>query len=233
MVYWLLKYVLIGPFLRITARPRVVGMEHFPSTGAALFVCNHLSVADWLFFPLVAPRRLTFLAKSEYFTRPGPIGRLQKAFFELSGQYPIDRTNADTAQAALETGERLLLGGDLLVMFPEGTRSPDGRLYRGKTGPARLAMRAGVPLVPVGLVGTGDYLPLDSTLPRPTRVTVRVGEPIDLSPWAGRVGDRAAEREITDLLMERIRDLTGQEYVPDVYGADMKQLLVAGDDTAV
>ena len=232
MLYWLLKYVFIGPFLRVTARPRYEGRENFPTTGAALFVCNHLSVADWLFFPLVAPRRLTFLAKSEYFTRPGFIGRLQKAFFELSGQYPIDRTNADTAQAALETGERLLQGGDLLVMFPEGTRSPDGRLYRGKTGPARLAMRAGVPLVPVGLIGTGDYIPLDSMRPRPTRVTVRVGEPIDLSPWAGRIGDRVAEREITDLLMERIRELSGQEYVPDVYGADMKKRLASTDDPA-
>ena len=228
MLYWLFKYVLIGPFLRLTGRPTFEGRENFPTTGPALLVGNHLSVADWLFMPLVVPRRVTFLAKSDYFTRPGLYGRLQKIFFAGSGQYPIDRTNADTAQAALDAGLEVLGRGDLLCIYPEGTRSPDGRLYRGKTGPARLALRAGVPIVPVGVIGTDRYVRQGSRRPHPTRIRVRFGAPLDLSPWADRVGDRSAEREITDEIMLRIQALTGQEYVPDVYGADEKRRLEGG-----
>ena len=168
---------------------------------------------------------MTFLAKSDYFTGTGIRGMLSRWFFAGSGQYPIDRTNADAAQAALDAGLEVLSSGQILCIYPEGTRSPDGRLYRGKTGPARLALRAGVPIIPVGVSGTGEYVRKATRFrffPR-TEVRVMLGEPLDLSPWAGREGDRAAEREVTDELMRRIQALTGQEYVHDIYGADMKK----------
>lgn len=225
MLYYLFKYVLIGPFLRVTSRQVVTGREHFPARGAALLVGNHQSIADWLFTPLLLPRRVTFLAKSDYFTGTGIRGMLSRWFFAGSGQYPIDRTNADAAQAALDAGLEVLSSGQILCIYPEGTRSPDGRLYRGKTGPARLALRAGVPIIPVGVSGTGEYVRKATRFrffPR-TEVRVMLGEPLDLSPWAGREGDRAAEREVTDELMRRIQALTGQEYVHDIYGADMKK----------
>jgi 1-acyl-sn-glycerol-3-phosphate acyltransferase len=223
LLYWLFKYVLIGPFLRATGRPVISGRENFPASGAALLVGNHESVADWLFTPLLLPRRVTFLAKSDYFTGTGVRGMLSRWFFAGSGQYPIDRTNADAAQAALNAGMEVLGSGQILCIYPEGTRSPDGRLFRGKTGPARLALRAGVPIIPVGVKGTNEYIRSISRLRRPDRVQVIIGEPLDLTPWAGREGDRAAEREVTDEFMRRIQALTGQDYVEDTYGADMKK----------
>lgn len=223
MLYWLLKNVIIGPFLRLTSRATISGGEHLPSTGAALLVGNHHSVADWLFMPYLVKRRVTFLAKSDYFTGTGIRGMLSRWFFAGSGQHPIDRTNADAAQAALDAGMEVLSGGDFLCIYPEGTRSPDGRLYRGKTGPARLALRAGVPLIPIGVTGTSEYVRNFGRFHRPVQVRVMVGEPLDTAPWADREGDRAAEREITDELMRRIQALTGQEYVHEIYGAEMKK----------
>lgn len=227
MFYWLLKYVFVGPWLHLTGRPSFHGGENFPAEGAALLAVNHLSATDWLFLPLRAPRKLTFLAKQEYFTKPGLYGRFQKFFFSQTGQVPIDRTSADAATAALESGVKVLESGEILGMFPEGTRSPDGDLYKGKTGLARLAMRTGVPIIPVGLIGPDKYLPLDSNLPHPTKIDIYVGTPIDMAEWKEKSGDRAAERELTDLVMERIRDLTGQTYHPDVYGAEKKKQLDA------
>jgi 1-acyl-sn-glycerol-3-phosphate acyltransferase len=225
LLYWLFKHVLIGPFLRLTSRQVVTGRKNFPAEGAALLVGNHLSVADWLFMPLLMPRRVTFLAKSDYFTGTGIKGMLSRWFFAGTGQHPIDRTNADAAQAAMNAGLEVLSAGEILCIYPEGTRSPDGRLYRGKTGPARLAMKAGVPIIPVGVTGTGEYIRwlTRPNLGRRPEVRVMVGAPLDISEWAGREGDRAAEREITDEVMLRIQSLTGQEYVPDTYGADMKK----------
>lgn len=229
MFYWALKYFLIGPLLMLLGRPTFEGRQHFPKDGAALLAVNHLSVMDWLYLPLRAPRRIIFLAKSEYFTTPGLRGAWHRFFFSQTGQVPIDRTNASAADDAMNTGVRILSEGKVLGVFVEGTRSPDGRLYRGKTGAARMAMRAGVPIVPVGIIGTDKSLPLDKTLPRPVKVRIRLGEPVEMGPWAGRVGDRAAEREITDEVMRRIQELTGQEYVPDTYGADEKKRLAAGE----
>lgn len=223
LLYWVFKYVLIGPFLRLTSRPVLTGRENFPDTGAVLLAGNHESVADWLFTPLVLRRKINFLAKSDYFTGTGIRGMLSRWFFEGAGAYPIDRTDADAAHAALNAGLEVLSSGQVLGMYPEGTRSPDGRLYRGKTGPARLALRAGVPIIPVGVIGTGEYVRKVNRPHRRTRVRVMIGEPLDLAPWAGREGDRAAEREITDEVMRRIQALTGQEYVPDTYGAVMKK----------
>ena len=233
LLYWLFKYVLIGPFLRLTSRQVVTGKEHFPSSGAALLVGNHLSVGDWLFMPLLMPRRVTFLAKSDYFTGTGIKGMLSRWFFAGSGQHPIDRTNADAAQAAMNAGLEVLSEGEILCIYPEGTRSPDGRLYRGKTGPARLAMKAGVPVIPIGVTGTGDYIRALTTFKfgRRPEVRVMVGEPLDISAWASRVGDRGAEREITDELMLRIQALTGQEYLKDIYGAEMKKRFDARRDS--
>lgn len=225
LLYYLLKFVIIGPFLRLTSRTVVTGRENFPRQGAALLVGNHESVADWLFKPLLLPRRVTFLAKSDYFTGTGIRGMLSRWFFSGSGQYPIDRTNADAAQAALDAGLAVLSKGQVLCIYPEGTRSPDGRLFRGKTGPARLALRAGVPVIPVGVIGSGDYVRglARFKLFRRPEIRVAIGEPLDLSPWAGREGDRTAEREITDECMRRIQALTGQEYVHDTYGSEMKK----------
>lgn len=224
MLYWLFKYVLIGPFLRLTSRPVLTGQEYFPENGAALLAGNHQSVADWLFTPLVLRRRINFLAKSDYFTGVGIRGMLSRWFFSGAGAYPIDRTDADAAHAALNAGLEVLSTGQVLGMYPEGTRSPDGRLFRGKTGPARLALRAGVPIIPVGVIGTADYVRKISRFRRgPVEVRVMLGEPLDMAPWAGREGDRVAEREITDEVMRRIQALTGQEYVHDTYGADMKK----------
>lgn len=234
MLYYLLKYVLLGPFLRATSRPVVAGLEHLPRDGSVLLVGNHESVADWMFMPLLLPRRVTFLAKSDYFTGTGVRGMLSRWFFSGSGQYPIDRTNADAAQAALDAGLEVLSKGEVLCIYPEGTRSPDGRLFRGKTGPARLALRAGVSvIVPVGVTGTGDYIRRLTRLRlgRRHRIDVVVGEPLDLSPWAGRQGDRTAEREITDECMRRIQALTGQEYVHDTYGAEMKKRYQAAQES--
>lgn len=227
MLYWLMKYVVVGPFLWVTGRPTFEGREHVPATGPALLVGNHLSVADWLVMPFVVPRRVYFLAKSDYYTGTGVRGTLSRWFFEWTGQHPIDRTNADSAQVAMDAGLEVLRAGKLLCIYPEGTRSPDGRLYRGKTGLARLALRAGVPLIPVGVTGTDRYLHQDRRFPRPAKLTVRMSAPLDLSPWADRIGDRTAEREITDEVMRRIQALTGQQYVPDTYGADEKKRLEA------
>lgn len=227
MLYWLLKYIVLGPWFFLAGRPTFEGASNFPNEGAALLAVNHLSASDWLFLPLRSPRRLTFLAKSEYFTGSGLTGKFQRFFFAQTGQVPIDRTDADAATAAMETGARVLAEGQILGMFPEGTRSPDGKLYRGKTGIARVALKSGIPIVPVGLIGTDKFLGADSHVPRPAKIRIRIGEPLDVSPWLDRIGEREAEREVTDEVMRRIQALTGQEYVPDVYGADVKEKLDA------
>lgn len=227
MFYWVLKYIVLGPWLFLAGRPTFEGGSNFPKDGAALLAINHLSAADWLFLPLRAPRRITFLAKSEYFTGSGLKGKFQRFFFAQTGQVPIDRTDADAATDAMETGARVLGECQILGMFPEGTRSPDGKLYRGKTGIARVALKSGIPIVPVGVIGTDRFLRADSHVPHRAKIRVRIGEPLDVSPWLDRIGDRDAEREITDEVMRRIQALTGQEYVPDVYGAEVKEKLSA------
>lgn len=154
MWYWLFKYIFMGPLLSLLGRPKVEGLEHVPASGAVILASNHLAVADSFFLPLVVRRRITFLAKAEYFTGTGLKGWFTRWFYSVSGQVPIDRTDADAAQAALDTAKRLLDEGKLLGMYPEGTRSPDGRLYKGKTGLARLALETGIPVIPVAMIGT-------------------------------------------------------------------------------
>ncbi len=152
MWYWLFKYIFMGPLLSLLGRPKVEGLEHVPQSGPVILASNHLAVADSFYLPLVVSRRITFLAKAEYFTGTGLKGWFTRWFYTVAGQVPIDRTDADSAQSALTTAERILGEGKLLGMYPEGTRSPDGRLFKGKTGLARVALTSGVPVIPVAMI---------------------------------------------------------------------------------
>jgi len=221
MWYWLFKYIFMGPLLSLLGRPKIEGLEHVPPSGAAILASNHLAVADSFFLPLVVRRRITFLAKSEYFTGTGLKGWFTRWFYSVSGQVPIDRTDADAAQAALQTAQRLLDEGKLLGMYPEGTRSPDGRLYKGKTGLARLALETGIPVIPVAMIGTDVVNPQGSKMWRFGRVTVRFGKPMDFSRFEGLGGNRFIERAVIDEVMYELMGLSGQEYV-DIYAASVK-----------
>ncbi len=222
MLYWLAKFVLIGPFLRLLWRPWAEGLEHVPADGPAIIASNHLSFCDSFFMPVQVPRKVTFLAKAEYFTTPGLKGRLSRAFFAGVGQVPIDRSDSNAARAAMNTGVRILRGGNLLGIYPEGTRSPDGRLYRGKTGVARMALEAGVAVIPCVMVNTATIQPPGRPFPklRP-RPGVRFGAPLDFSRYEGMAGDRFVERSVTDQIMYALMQMSGQEYV-DVYAAKVK-----------
>lgn len=222
MFYWLLKHLLLGPLMRLTCRPQVRGAEHLPAHGGAILASNHLAVVDSFFLSLVVERRVTFLAKGEYFTAPGVRGWLKRQFFSAAGQVPIDRSSASAAQAALDTGVRLLAEGHLLGIYPEGTRSPDGRLYKGKTGVSRLALQAGVPVIPVAMVGTDKVNPIGSKMWRPHPVEIRFGAPLDFSRYEGLAGDRFVERSMVDEIMYSLMELSGQEYV-DIYAASVKE----------
>ena len=222
MFYWLLKHLLLGPAMRLSCRPRVQGAEHVPADGGAILASNHLAVVDSFFLSLVVQRRVTFLAKGEYFTSPGVRGWLKRQFFSAAGQVPIDRSSASAAQSALDTGVRLLAEGRLLGIYPEGTRSPDGRLYKGKTGVARLALEAGVPVIPVAMVGTDRVNPIGSKMWRPHPVEIRFGAPLDFSRYEGLAGDRFVERSMVDEIMYSLMELSGQEYV-DMYAASVKE----------
>ncbi|MGY1832180.1 lysophospholipid acyltransferase family protein [Geodermatophilus sp. SYSU D01180] len=223
LFYWFLKFVAIGPVVKLVFRPRAEGREHVPADGAAILASNHLSASDWIFMPLSLRRRVTFLAKQEYFTGTGVKGWLQRAFFSGAGQVPIDRASATAAEDAIRTGLRMLRQGRLLGIYPEGTRSPDGRLYRGKVGVARMALETGVPVIPVAMVYRPRRMPFGRKL---VRVRVRFGERLDFSRYEGLAGDRFVERSITDEIMYEIMTMSGQEYV-DVYGATVKKSMQA------
>lgn len=222
MLYWWSKFVLLGPLLRIVFRPTIEGLEHIPQSGGAILASNHLAVCDSFFLPLQVPRRVTFLAKREYFVEPGFKGLLKRVFFTGLGQVPIDRSGGSAAQAAMDTAVRLLREGKLLGIYPEGTRSPDGRLYKGKTGVARMALEAGVPVIPVAMIGTDRVNPIGSKMWRPHRVHVKLGEPLDFSRYEGMAGDRFIERSMTDEIMYSLMELSGQPYV-DVYATSVKE----------
>ena len=220
--YWLVKFVFIGPILRLIWRPWTEGRENIPSDGAASLASNHLSFSDSFFMPLMVPRKVTFLAKAEYFTTPGLKGWISRMFMAGVGQVPIDRDDADASRAALTTGVRILGEGKLLGIYPEGTRSPDGRLYRGKTGVARMALESGVPVVPCVMVDTDKIQPTGRRLPRlRPRPGIRFGKPLDFSRYEGMSGDRFVERSMTDEIMYEMMQLSGREYV-DVYAAKVK-----------
>ena len=221
--YWFLKWIAIGPVLRIVFRPQVEGAAYVPAEGPAILASNHLSYADWLFMPLTLPRRVTFVAKAEYFTSPGIKGWLQRKFFSGAGQVPIDRGGASAAEGALSSARRILEEGELFGIYPEGTRSHDGRLYRGKTGVARLALETKVPVIPVAVLGTDVVAPPGKKFGTLTRPCVRFGKPLDFSRYEGMENDRYILRSITDEIMYEIMRLSGQEYV-DMYAARAKAL---------
>ncbi|MGC4979747.1 MULTISPECIES: lysophospholipid acyltransferase family protein [unclassified Streptomyces] len=221
MFYYVLKYVLLGPLLRLVFRPRIEGLEHVPSSGRAIVAGNHLSFADHFLMPAILKRRITFLAKAEYFTGPGIKGRLTAAFFRSIGQIPVDRSGKEAGQAAIREGLGVLTKDELLGIYPEGTRSHDGRLYKGKVGVAVMALRAQAPVVPCAMIGTFEAQPPGRKLPRIHPVVIRFGKPLDFSRYAGMEGEKAILRAITDEIMYAILALSEQEYV-DRYAADVK-----------
>lgn len=224
MFYWVVKAIL-EPFLRLLFRPWSEGEENVPREGPALLVSNHLSFSDHFFMPLGLPRKVTFLAKAEYFTGTGLKGLFTRAFFTGVGQIPIDRSGGKAGEAALRTGMRVLRRGELLGIYPEGTRSPDGRLYRGKTGVARLAIEAGVPVIPCAMVNTDRMQPPGRLVPKlGVRPGVRFGEPLDFSRYQGMETDRFVLRAVADELIYSLMQLSGQEYV-DIYAATAKARL--------
>lgn len=226
--YRFFKFVLIGPFLRVWNRPTYKGGEKVPDQGAAIMASNHLAVMDSFFFPLVLKRQITFLAKKEYFTGTGIVGRIQRFFFGNTGQVPIDRKSGDAAQDALDAAVKVLNRGDVLGMYPEGTRSADGRLYRGKSGLARVALLTGVKIYPVAMLGTAEANPIGSWIPRPRKVGVVIGDPLDPEDYRDRGDEYACSRALTDDLMMALQKLSGQTYV-DAYSAVVKESLAAGN----
>ncbi|GGU50187.1 lysophospholipid acyltransferase family protein [Streptomyces daghestanicus] len=221
MFYHLLKYVLLGPLLRLVFRPRIEGLDHVPASGAAIIAGNHLSFSDHFLMPAVLRRRITFLAKAEYFTGPGLKGRLTAAFFRSAGQIPVDRSGKKAGRAAIREGLGVLGRDELLGIYPEGTRSHDGRLYKGKVGVAVMALTAGVPVVPCAMIGTFEAQPPGRRLPRVRPVAIRFGEPLDFSRYAGMEHEKTVLRAVTDEIMYAILALSGQEYV-DRYAAEAK-----------
>src|SRR5580658_504276 len=225
--YWVVKAI-IGPFLRVVFRPWAEGTDNVPKEGPAILASNHLSFSDHFFAPLPLPRKVVFLAKSEYFTRRGIKGLLSKAFFSGLGQIPVDRSGGEASERALRTGLRVLAQGELLGIYPEGTRTPDGRLYRGKTGVARLALEARAPVVPCAMIGGFEFQPPGKIRPRlRIRPGVRFGKPLDFSRYYGMEQDRVVLRAVTDEVMYAIMKLSGQEYV-DQYAQRSKHGMPLG-----
>jgi 1-acyl-sn-glycerol-3-phosphate acyltransferase len=202
---------IIPPLLRAIWRPRVIGLEHVPRTGPLILASNHHSFIDSVVIPAVTPRPVNFLAKSDYFDGRGVKGTLVRVWFETFGAMPVDRDDSRAAIASLDTALGVLAEGGAFGIYPEGTRSRDGRLYRGRTGVAQLALTSGAPIVPVGLVDTDRLQPVGSNRPRLVRITVRFGEPIDVRGRYDGVAPGRARREITDAVMAEIQKLTGQE----------------------
>ena len=226
MFYWFMKTFVLGPVLKLLFRPWVKGLDNVPAEGAAILASNHLSFSDSIFMPLMVPRPVVFLAKSEYFTGTGIKGRLTAAFFRLTNQLPMDRSGGAASAQSLNAGMDVLKNGSLLGIYPEGTRSPDGRLYRGKVGVARLALQARVPVIPVAMIGTDKVQPIGKRVPNIRRIGMIFGEPLDFSRYYGMEDDRLIQRSVTDEIMYELMRLSGQEYV-DEYAAVVK-LRLAG-----
>jgi 1-acyl-sn-glycerol-3-phosphate acyltransferase len=226
-LYWFLKHILIGPWLRVLFRPWVEGLENIPAKGPAILASNHLSFSDSFILPLVVPRSIVFLAKSDYFTGRGFKGWFSRLFFTGVGQVPVDRSGGRASEAAIVTATRVLGEDSLLGIYPEGTRSPNGIMYRGKTGVARMALEAKVPVIPVAMINTYEIQPPGQLLPRLHRVGVRIGAPLDFSRYEGLEDDRFVLRSVTDEIMYSLMELSGQEYV-DMYATRAKELIAEG-----
>ncbi len=224
--YWFMKRLFIAPLVNLLFRPWVKGMSNIPAEGGAILASNHLSVSDSIFLPVAVERPVVFLAKMEYFTGKGLKGKATALFFRLSNQLPMDRSGGAASANSLGAGERALLDGQLLGIYPEGTRSPDGRLYRGKVGVAKLALSTGVPVIPVAMIGTDKVQPIGKTVPNIRRVGMIIGEPLDFSRYAGMEEDRFVQRSVTDEIMYALMRLSGQEYV-DTYASTVKAKLTA------
>ena len=221
MIYWFFKHLIVGPLLKTVFRPWVVGSEHLPQSGPVIIVGNHLSVIDSFFMPLMVDRRVSFLAKSDYFTGKGLKGWFVKTFMLAVGQIPIDRSGGKASEASLNTGLAVLERGDVLALYPEGTRSPDARLYRGRTGVARLVLESGAPVVPAVMIDTEKCMPIGAKFPRIRRIGTVIGEPMDFTRFADMATDRFVLRSVTDEIMVEIQRLSQQEYV-DVYASSVR-----------
>ncbi|MDR3080008.1 MAG: 1-acyl-sn-glycerol-3-phosphate acyltransferase [Streptomyces sp.] len=223
MLYGAMKVSIGGP-LKLAFRPWVEGLENIPAEGPAILASNHLSFSDSFFLPVMVPRKVTFIAKAEYFTTPGVKGRLTAAFFKGAGQLPVDRSGARGAgEAAIKSGIEVLERGELFGIYPEGTRSPDGRLYRGKPGGlARVAHATGAPVIPVAMIDTEKIQPPGKVMPKLMRPGIRIGKPMDFTRYQGMEHDRFVLRALTDQVMYEIMKLSGQEYV-DIYATVAKR----------
>ena len=217
MAYALLKSFLT-PLLMLFFRPKVTGLRLVPTTGPVIIASNHLSFSDSIFMPLVVPRKVTFLAKSEYFTSPGLKGLVKKLTFKALGQVPVDRAGGRRSEQAILTGLQLLADGNCIGIYPEGTRSPDGRLYKGRTGIARMAIESGAPIIPVAMFNTAEIQPTGQVVPKVRRVEMVFGEPMY---FTGDSSDLKVLREVTDQIMKSIGELSQQEYV-DIYASEAK-----------
>ena len=221
MAYRLLKSFLF-PLLMLLFRPKVSGLRFVPSNGPVIIASNHLSFSDSIFMPLVVPRSVTFLAKSEYFTSPGIKGFVKKITFIALGQVPVDRTGGKRSEAALLTGLKLLSQDACIGIYPEGTRSPDGRLYKGRTGIARMAIESGAPIIPVAMFNTAEIQPTGQVVPKVRRVEMVFGEPMY---FTGDSTDQVVLRAATNQIMEKIAELSKQEYVPNMYASEAKDAI--------
>jgi 1-acyl-sn-glycerol-3-phosphate acyltransferase len=220
--YWLMKHLIAGPLLKGIFRPWVIGLENVPAKGAVILASNHLSFIDSVILPLVVDRHVSFLAKSDYFTRQGFKGWATKSFMTATGQIPIDRSGGKASEDSLITGLAVLARGEILGIYPEGTRSPDGKLYRGRTGVARMILEGHVPVVPVAMVDTEKIMPIGTRLPKVGRIGIVIGKPLDFSRFEGMEGDRFILRSVTDEIMYRLLALSEQEY-DDVYASSVKE----------
>ena len=229
--YWAFKHILFGPALQLWNRPWIEGVENIPASGPAIVASSHQSVMDSFYFPLKCPRQIKFIAKAEYFNTPGFVGRMQKWFFSSVGQVPIDRTAKSSSEGMLNSAREILNDGGLFGIYPEGTRSPDGRIYRGRTGMARVAMDTGVQVIPIAMFNSRKANPIGTWIPRPVRVGTRVGQPIDPRAWAKEQGldveDHETARKFTDYFMLELAQLAEQPYV-DVYASEVKDSLKKG-----
>ena len=218
--------VLAGPFLRLLWRPEITGVEHIPAEGGAILASNHLSIVDSIFLPFMVDRPVTFAAKSEYFTGTRPIDRITSAYMRATNQLSVDRAQVRAGQDMLEAALGLLREGALFGIYPEGTRSPDGRLYRGRTGIGWLALNSGLPVIPVAMSGTDRVLPPGHRIPRMAKIRITVGKPLTFESYRDLPSAARQRRAVTDEVMRSIQALSGQEYVP-VYASVRKEELAA------
>ena len=222
MFYWLMKNVIAGPLLKGIFRPWITGADNIPQHGAVILASNHLSFVDSVFLPICIDRDMVFLAKSEYFTTKGLKGWATKWFMKGTGMLPIDRSGGKASEASLNTGLRVLAEGRVLGIYPEGTRSPDGKLYRGRTGIARMVLESGVPVVPVAMIDTEKVMPIGAKWPKLRRPGIIIGKPLDFSRFQGMEGDRFILRAVTDEIIYELAGLSGQQY-EDVYASSVRE----------